>query len=123
MKKIIAILFIIALTLNAFEFRAYDVGGSDLTSQTKVMIKGKEYTLIPFSNLNLKVKDINLDGDFTLVFPIVNGKKLEPLKLASNYKNQVVKVKVFNEDSLILESEELYLENEVVMFHLNIEKD
>ncbi|XPV67464.1 MAG: hypothetical protein ACNI25_09060 [Halarcobacter sp.] len=117
------LVLICALALNAFEYRAYDIGGNEITSKSSIKLEAEEITLLPFSFLDIKKDDVNLDGDFTLLFGTVNGKKVEPIKLASNYKLQPILIKAFKNGKLVGESEELFLDKDVIKFSITIQKD
>lgn len=124
-------IFLIMLSLYSFayEYRAYDIGGSELRSKSEIMIKGEVYTLLPFSDIRLKKEEVNLDGDFTLLFGKVNGISIKPIKLASNYKLQNIVIKVFKSNSIfdettfITESQVFFLDNDFLDFSLTIHKD
>ena len=105
--------------LTASEFRAYDVGGNELGAQSSVELNDKKYVLIPFSYMEVKKGDVNLDGDFTLLFGKVNGKNVEPIKLASNYKFESIVVKLLDGENVIAESGSIYIDSDVKTFSID----
>lgn len=126
MKTLIICCLIFVNLSYAFEYRAYDIGGNEIAAKSVIKIKGEEYTLLPFSTLDLKKDEINLDGDFILLFAKINGKKIEPIKLASNYKSQTIVVKIFkssnkfDDSTFITKSEEIYIDADLVFFSIDL---
>ena len=118
MMKIFVIAFLLFSTTYAFDYRAYDIGGGETGSQSFVELQGEKYMLLPFSTLEVSKDDANLDGDFTLLVGKVNGKSVEPIKVASNYKDQLVVVKLYHEGSFVAQSGEIYLDTDVKSFHI-----
>ncbi|WP_108064298.1 hypothetical protein [Poseidonibacter lekithochrous] len=119
MIKKILLLCSLVLVLNAYEYRAYDVGGNSENSKVSANIKGEVLTLLPFSNLDITPEKISLSGDFILLFVSLNNREIkEPIKLSSDYKNQNIVLKVFQSDkkfdesTLLLESKEIYLDSD-----------
>lgn len=127
--KIVISCLIFLSTSSAEEYRAYDIGGNEISAKTSIVIEGEEFTLLPFSYLDIKKEDVNLDGDFTLLFGKVNGKELEPIKIASNYKFQPIFVKVFRSNTLfdettfLIQSKEIFVDEDAVYFSIDLPKD
>ena len=130
MNKIIsAIMYILIFVANlsANEFRAYGIGGDTESSKALINIKGEEYTLLPFSYLNLKIEDMNKDGEYTVFIGKINGKEIAPIKVSSNYKNEYLTIKVFkgsdkfDESTFITQSSDIYTDDSYKFFDLTIE--
>jgi hypothetical protein len=128
MIKKIFFISIFALSLNAFDFKAYDIGGNESNSKTSIIIKAEEFALLPFSNLDIRKDEVNRDGDFTLIFVKVNDTQLEPIKIASNYKYEpiVIKVfkdkKIFDDSTFVTQSEEFLVDKDVIFISIKIQK-
>lgn len=119
MIKKILLLCSLVLVLNAYEYRAYDIGGNSENSKVSIKIKEEVFTLLPFSNLDISSDKISLGGDFILLFISINDQKIkEPIKLSSDYKNQAIVLKVFKSDkkfdesTFFLQSNEVYLDKD-----------
>lgn len=128
LKKFI-LFFSLVSAIIAADYRAYDIGGDTLGSTVTINIKGEEYTLLPFSYLDIKKENVNLDGDFTLLIGTVNGKKIEPIKIASNYKFDTIVVKVFksktdfDDNTFVMQTKELFIDKDAIRFSLDINEE
>lgn len=113
--------------LNASDYRAYGIGGDLESSKSQVTIAGEVYTLLPFSSINVERDDINKDGDYCVLVGELNGKKITPIKIASNYKNNYLSIKVFkgtddfSDSNLVSKSEEIYTDDSYKFFAVEVQ--
>lgn len=124
-KSILAVLFFIN-TLYAFDYKAFGIGGDLKSAKSSITLNGEVYTLLPFSDLNINQENVNKDGEYTVLIGTINGKEINPIKIASNYRGETFVIKVFkgtnifNETTLISQSNEIYINNSYEFFNITI---
>lgn len=112
--------FLLTLTLQANEYRAWGMGGDSIHSKAEVTLNGVTYVVVPFSDKNIPQSEASTSGDVTTL--IVNLKtsktsKQTQLTISQDYLNSPIELKVynstteFNEDTLKAISTEQYLQD------------
>jgi hypothetical protein len=84
------------MQFNVFNYRAWGVGGSEITSKASLRANGVSYTIFAYSTENIEQSDNAAhNGNFTIFEGTLSGKFFSNIKLSGAYSAKPIVLKVF----------------------------
>ena len=88
------------MIFEMFDYRAWGIGGDDISSKANIRINGIPYTVFIYSTLDILQSNASSSGDFTLFTGSSLGKTVPAIQINADYTDQNVKLKFFASDSV-----------------------
>jgi len=96
-----------------YMYRAYSIGGDSKSSEAIIKKSDAIYTVKVFSKKHINKNNSSLAGDFTvLILHVDNSTK--QIKLSADYKNSDVVLRVFDNSSLVYETDPVFLDDNYI---------
>ena len=115
------------MIFQSFDYIAWDVGGANIANNSTFRLNGVLYTMYVYSTQDIDQSNASGAGDFTLFQGTVSSKNIPAISINGDYVNNEVALKIFKgennttAEALVLESEPLLANNNVVAFNLTIQ--
>ncbi len=91
-----------------------------MPSESSVTINGLDYTLIPYSSIDVDKNSILDDDKYITINGSINKNNiLNPIYIPSNYQNVEIFIQVYDDDKFIFESKAFIADNVNINFDIN----
>lgn len=109
----------VILNFIDFDYRVWGIGGDSSSSMSTLRVNGIPYTIFIYSTHNVEQSNSSISGEFTLFKGSINNKDVPILQINDDYLNKDVKIKIFNENTIVSQSN-IFIPNNGVIDYENI---
>ena len=83
------------MQFNVFNYRAWGVGGDDVSSRSQIRINGVSYTIFAYSTLDIAQSGASTSGTYTAFVGTFLNKSFPQVKISEDYLDKQIVLKVF----------------------------